>query len=163
MTPMDDGLLSNSHMSRRDPSQRILSDMDGSSRWKSVRAHPWTVALALVAPCALLAASVFLVPSSPSTDESSRREMAAIALPALVDTRLGIAPFHAGVSAPPIITAPVRIERERARRQVARAKGSPVRKHRAMASANVDVAVLSVLVEHIDAQRRGASRGAKAD
>jgi hypothetical protein len=163
MTPMDDGLLSNRTMPRRDPSQRILSDMDSASRWRTVRAHPWSVALALVAPCALLAVSVFLMPFSPSEDELMSREMAAIALPSFVDAGLVIAPFHTSVSAPPVIAAPVRVEHGGVKKQVAHAKGSPGRKRRAVASFSADVAVLSVLVEHIDAQRRGASRGAKAE
>ena len=163
MTPMDDGLLSNRTTPRRDPSQRILSDMDRSSRWRTVRAHPWSLALALVTPCALLAVSVFLMPLSPSENESMNPEMAAIALPSFVDAGLAIAPFHASVSAPTVTAAPVHIGHGDAKKQVARAKSSPGRKRRAAASVSTDVAVLSVLVEHIDAQRRGASRGAKTD
>lgn len=163
MTPMDDGLLSNRTTPRRDPSQRILSGMDGSSRWERVRAHPWSMALALVAPCALVAASVFLMPNSSSVNESMDEMTPVIALPLLVDAGLAIAPFRASVPETPFIAASVDIEQVAGRRHVARAKGTPARKRRAMASPSADVAVLSVLVEHIDAQRRRASRGNQAD
>jgi hypothetical protein len=163
MTPMDDGLLSSRTTPRRDPSQRILSDMDGSSRWEAVKAHPWSVALALIAPCALVAASVFLMPISSSISESMSEEIPVIGLPSLVDVGMAIAPFHARVSATPIIAASVQIEHEGARKRVAHAKGAPARKRRAVASPSTDVAVLRVLVEHIDAQRRRAPRGPKAD
>jgi hypothetical protein len=163
MTPMDDGLLSNRTTPRHDPSQRILSDLDSSSRWKSVWAHPWSTALALVAPCALVAASLFLMPVSPSVNESMTEEIPPIALPSLVDAGLAIAPFRASVSATSIIAASVRIEHDGARKYVAHAKRATARKRRSVASPSADVAVLSVLVEHIDAQRRRASRGTKAD
>jgi hypothetical protein len=163
MTPMDDGLLSNSTTPRRDPSQRILSDMDSSCRWKTVRAHPWSMALALIAPCALVAASWSLIPISSAVNESVSEEVPMIPVPPLVDAGLAIAPFHASVSATPVIATSVSIEHEGARTRVAHAKGAPPRKRRAAASPSTDVAVLSVLVEHIDAQRRRASRGTKAD
>lgn len=163
MTPMDDGLLSKGNTTRRDPSQRILSGMDRPSRWKAVRTHPWSVVLGLVAPCLLVAASMFLMPLSQPVDGSVSDAIPAIALPTFVDTSLAIAPFHASVSSTPVIAAPLRIDPKVTTRHVARVKGSPARKRGAAVPRSTDVAVLSVLVEHIDAQRREASRRAKAD
>jgi hypothetical protein len=163
MTPMDDGLLSSRTTNRRDPSQRILSDIDSAARWKTIRAHPWCVALALIAPCALVAASLFLTPMSPSAGRTIGEDMPAIALPSLAATGITIAPFHASVLTSRVVAAPIRMANTVAIKDVAHAKASPVRKRRTATSTSADVALLSVLVEHIDAQRRNASRRIKVD
>jgi hypothetical protein len=154
MTSMDGGLLSNNTTPRRDPSQRILADMDGASHWKTMRSHRWSVALALVAPCALVAASMFLL---------SSEEIPAIRLSPLVAASLPTVTFQPFALVAPVVVAPVRIESPRMATPVGKIKILKARKRWAAASPSVDVAVLSVLVEHIDAERRRASLNSQAD
>lgn len=158
MTSRNDGLLSKSGVNRRDPSQRILKDMDETNRWRVALARPCTIALAVIMPSLVLMGSIHFAaddvsgPLGPTNVPGMPIPNVVAEMPVTALTRIPL-------PAMPPVVGPLQLAASRrpstmagptARSRITRRKSTRV--------VSEDIAVLSVLVEHIDAERRKTER-----
>ncbi|SKB88225.1 hypothetical protein SAMN05660880_03021 [Luteibacter sp. 22Crub2.1] len=133
-------------------------DMDETSRWRVALARPCTIALAVIMPSLVLVGSIHFAaddvsgPLGPThvPAMSIPNVVAEMPVIALTRTPLPAMPPAVGPLQPVASRKPSTTAGPTARSRTSRRKSARV--------VSEDIAVLSVLVEHIDAERRKAER-----